>query len=196
MVLDALQVAGRRIAGVLDDALQPGTTVLGTEVLGAMSSWKHRVDFGLEFAVAMGNPAFRRDTSEEILAAGGLLCQVRHPAAVVSPHARLGRGAIILAGAVVGPDVTIGDFSLLNANCSVDHDCVLGAGVTLGPAATLAGVVKVGDCVFLGVGATVMPGVTIGENAVVGAGAVVIRPVAAGATVAGNPAKPLAGRPA
>jgi sugar O-acyltransferase (sialic acid O-acetyltransferase NeuD family) len=191
VVLDALQASGRRVAGVLDDVLQPGSSLLGAEVLGPVSSWKLRLDSGFEFVVAINNPAFRRDLADDIVAAGGLLAGVVHPAATVSPHARLKRGVIILGGTVVGPDATIGDYSLLNANCAVDHDCVLGVGVTFGPGVTLAGVVTVGDGAFIGVGATVMPGVTIGENAVVGAGSVVIRPVPEGATVAGNPAKPL-----
>jgi maltose O-acetyltransferase len=36
-----------------------------------------------------------------------------------------------------------------------------------------------------------MCGITIGENALVGAGSVVTRDVKDGATVAGNPAKPI-----
>lgn len=196
VVLDALQALGRHVEGVLDDLLQPGSTVLGVEVIGPVASWKRRVDSGIEFVVAAGNPALRRDLAEEITVAGGALATVIHPTATVSRHARLKRGAIILAGSVVGPDATIGDYALLNAHCSVDHDCVLGAGVTLGPGVTLAGGVTIGDGAFIGVGATVMPGVSIGDNAVVGAGAVVIRPVPAGATVVGNPARPLASRDA
>ncbi len=48
----------------------------------------------------------------------------------------------------------------------------------------------------IGSGATVLGGVRIGAGAMVGAGSVVVSDVAAGATVAGNPARPLpAGRP-
>ena len=50
------------------------------------------------------------------------------------------------------------------------------------------------DGADLGVGSIVLPGVTIGDGAIIGAGAVVTRDVAAGATVAGNPARPLAPR--
>ena len=51
--------------------------------------------------------------------------------------------------------------------------------------------ITIGRNVWIGGGALILPGVTIGDDAIVGAGAVVTRDVAAGATVAGNPARPL-----
>ena len=53
--------------------------------------------------------------------------------------------------------------------------------------------VHIGRNVWLGDHATVLKGVTIGDNAIVGAGSVVTKDVTPGATVAGNPARPLAG---
>ena len=46
----------------------------------------------------------------------------------------------------------------------------------------------------IGSGATILGGVRIGAEATVGAGAVVVRDVAPGATVVGNPARPLPAR--
>ena len=46
----------------------------------------------------------------------------------------------------------------------------------------------------IGSGATILGGVRIGAGAMVGAGAVVTKDVAPGATVVGNPARPLAGQ--
>lgn len=51
--------------------------------------------------------------------------------------------------------------------------------------------VSIGKNVWIGGGAIILPGVNIGDGAVIGAGAVVTRDVASGATIAGNPARPL-----
>jgi len=54
--------------------------------------------------------------------------------------------------------------------------------------------IRIGDDAWIGGGAILLPGVSVGEGAIVAAGAVVTRDVAAGATVAGNPARPLSER--
>ena len=51
--------------------------------------------------------------------------------------------------------------------------------------------ITIGADVWIGGGAILLPGVRVGDGAIIGAGAVVTRDVAAGATVAGNPARPI-----
>lgn len=51
--------------------------------------------------------------------------------------------------------------------------------------------VKIGCDVWIGGGAIILPGVSIADRAIIGAGSVVTKDVAAGVTVAGNPALPL-----
>jgi maltose O-acetyltransferase len=53
--------------------------------------------------------------------------------------------------------------------------------------------VRIGRHAWIGGAAVILPGVTIGDGAIVGAGSIVTRDVAAGITVAGNPARPIAG---
>jgi serine acetyltransferase len=59
------------------------------------------------------------------------------------------------------------------------------------PGAVLTGRVRIGSEVEVGSGAVLIPDSAVGDGAAVGAGAVVVRPVEAGATVVGVPARPL-----
>jgi maltose O-acetyltransferase len=78
--------------------------------------------------------------------------------------------------------VRIGSFTQIAANVRIR---------TVSPAGPPAAPVMIGRNVWIGAGATVCAGVTLGDDAIVAAGAVVLSDVAEGATVAGNPARPL-----
>jgi sugar O-acyltransferase (sialic acid O-acetyltransferase NeuD family) len=112
-----------------------------------------------------------------------------HPAAAVSPSARLGRGTVVFAGAVVNADAVIGDAVVVNSGAIVEHDCVVETGVHIAPGAVLTGGVAVGRGSLIGARAVVLPGVVVAAGALVGAGAVVARDVAADSVVAGVPAR-------
>jgi maltose O-acetyltransferase len=110
-----------------------------------------------------------------------------------------------------GFNIWLGDGVYLNAGCVVidTASVVIGASTMLGPGVhiycaehhpdpaerkaglEIAKPVRVGARVWIGGRATVLGGVTIGNDAIVGAGAVVTRNVAPGATVVGNPARPI-----
>lgn len=100
-------------------------------------------------------------------------------------HVRIGRGTLLGHGVQIfdnnshplDPDARAADWSAIRGDGER-------AEIETAP-------VSIGEQAWIGFGAFVLKGVTIGNGAVVGAGSVVSRDVAAGATVVGNPARPL-----
>ncbi len=141
--------------------------------------------------IAIGHAEMRLRLFEQFEAAGFALPVLIHPAAWVSPSAKFGAGAVVLAGAVIQAEARLGRGVIVNTSASIDHDCVLADGVHVGPGAHLGGNVTAGVGSWLGIGCAVKQGVCIGSGVMVGAGAVVLDDVADGLTVVGCPARDL-----
>jgi serine O-acetyltransferase len=100
----------------------------------------------------------------------------------IHPGAKIGRCVFIDhgMGVVIGETAEIGD------GCTIYH------GVTLGGTSLYKGTKRhptLGQNVVVGAGAKVLGGFTVGDGAKVGSNAVVTKPVPAGATAVGNPAR-------
>ncbi|MHB8950819.1 MAG: serine O-acetyltransferase [Rhodoferax sp.] len=100
----------------------------------------------------------------------------------IHPGAKIGERVFFdhAMGVVVGETAEIGD------------GCTIYQGVTLGGTSLYKGVKRhptLGRNVVVGAGAQVLGGFTVGDGAKVGSNAVVTKPVPAGATAVGNPAR-------
>lgn len=100
----------------------------------------------------------------------------------IHPGATIGRRVFIDhgMGVVIGEMAEIGD------------GCTIYQGVTLGGTSLVKGAKRhptLGTGVIVGANAAVLGGFTVGDGARVGSGAVVTKPVPAGATAVGNPAR-------
>lgn len=121
---------------------------------------------------------------------------VRASNVVVMDDVDIGEGAVLSPFVTITSNIRIGRYFHANLYSYVEHDCVIGDFVTFGPAAKCNGNVVVEDHAYIGAGAVLRQGrpgepLVVGRGAVVGMGAVVTRSVSAGATVVGNPARPL-----
>lgn len=114
-----------------------------------------------------------------------------HPSAVISPHARIGRGTAVMPGVVINANASIGDYCILNTGSRIDYDVALADGVQISPGASVAGGVTIGTKSFVGTGAGIIPGITVGNGCLIGACAAVTKNVGHGERVAGVPAKPI-----
>lgn len=143
---------------------------------------------------------------------GASSAEERH-ALLVEAFAQVGVGAEVRPPfhCDYGFNISLGEGVFLNHGCiildvvevRIDAAAQIGPGVQIlaadhprDPSLRARGLefgrpVSIGANVWIGGGAIILPGVTIGEDAIVGAGSVVNRDVPAGATVAGNPARPL-----
>ncbi len=191
VVAECAELGGwHRVAVYFNDS-PPATAPDPWTIDGGRDDLLERRDAFDGVIVALGDNASRLHVHNELTAQGLTLATLVHPAATVSPRATVGAGSVVLAGACVVIGASLGQAAIINTGATVDHDCELGDGVHVSPGANLAGGVRVGDRSWIGIGAVVRQGIVIGRDAVVGAGAVVVRDVPDGATVVGNPARPL-----
>jgi UDP-perosamine 4-acetyltransferase len=192
VVIEAIRAAGMgEIVGLIDS--QPsGPAVQEVPILGGDERLPSLRREGVADAVvAIGSNVLREKIGRNLVGLGFSLPAVVHPAALISPSARVGDGAVIMVRAVVGVETTIGPLAIVNTGAVLDHDNVIESAAHIAPGCSLAGNVKVGARTLVGVGSAVRPGITIGSDAVIGAGSAVVAPVASGTIVVGNPARPL-----
>lgn len=99
---------------------------------------------------------------------------------VIGVNARFGQGFVLIhpVGVVINSAVRGG------ANVWLESGVVIGD--------NRGGVPRLGDDVFVGSGAKIIGGVDVGHRSKIGANAVVLHDVAAGTTVVGIPARPVA----
>ena len=123
---------------------------------------------------------------------------IRADNVVVMDDVEIGEGALLSPFVTVTSNIRIGRYFHGNLYSYVEHDCRIGDFVTFAPGVKCNGNVVVEDSAHIGAGAILRQGkpgspLRIGRGAVVGMGAVVTHDVAAGVTVVGNPARPMAG---
>jgi serine O-acetyltransferase len=119
---------------------------------------------------------------------------LRWTARFVSHLGRFATGIEIHPGATIGRRVFIdhGMGVVIGEMAEIGDDCTIYQGVTLGGTSLVKGAKRhptLERGVIVGASACVLGGFTVGEGARVGSGAVVTKPVPAGATAVGNPAR-------
>ena len=184
VVIDCIISAGDTVAGILDDALAVGTTVLSIPVLGTTDSWIKFKDY--KFIIAIGNNGVRHEISSHITANWYTAI---HPSATVSRFATIGEGSVIMPRSVINAGASIGRHCIINTAAVIEHDSVIGDFARISPSAALAGNVKIGEETHIGIGASIKNNITVCADVTVGAGATVVKNITEKGTYVGIPAR-------
>ncbi|MBX7210626.1 MAG: NeuD/PglB/VioB family sugar acetyltransferase [Verrucomicrobiaceae bacterium] len=183
-----------KVAGFLDDADgMQGAEVAGYPVLGRIADAAKFAGAG--FVNGIGSPKSYRFKADIIARAGVPVerwATVIHPTAVVSRHARIGRGTVLLANVSVGAGARIGDHCMVLQNSVISHDSTIGDCSALATGVCVSGGCAIGENCYIGGNVSIRDGVRIAPGSLIGIGAVVVKDVAAVCVAFGNPARPRA----
>ena len=186
VVMYNVEAQGRyRVIGVLDgDAAKKGMISHGVEILGDYSPAKlnaiQKQYKTNKFFIAFGAMKYRRSTFEYMII---------HPNAVISPHAKIGKGVLIECGCLITPNPVIGDNVVVNTGSQVNHDNIVGNHVYIASGVVLSGGVSIGENTLLDDGVVVTLGKQVGENCLIGAGAIVTKDIPSNKVAYGNPCR-------
>ena len=191
VVQELLDLSGRALAGYVGP--EGGATDTDLPYLGKDAELDAiRAAGKTHFINGIGgikNLVIRRSAFDAAVAAGLEPVSAQHPSSIVSPHAAIGEGTLIMAGAIVQTGARIGKNVIINSGSIIEHDCRIGDHCHVAPGCVLGGDVTIGAMSFLGLGARVVQGILIGKNCMIGAASLVHRDIADGKTAVGLPAR-------
>jgi sugar O-acyltransferase (sialic acid O-acetyltransferase NeuD family) len=173
-LIELIETTGQwRIHGLVGQAQQVGTSVLGYPVIGCDADLPSLRDTCPAALLAIGqlpDPAPRQRLAA-LLVKYGFHCPVLvSPHAVVSGHARIGFGTTVGHGAIVNAAAMVGEHCILNSAALVEHDVQIGDHCHISTGAIVNGGVRVGAGSFIGSGAMLREGLVLPAQTVIGAG--------------------------
>ncbi len=192
-IAEAIEAApGMYVLGYLDDdpKLMKGTLIAGYPVLGRISDALQMSD--AKFVCGIGSPKSYR-AKPDIIQQSGLSpdrwATVIHPTAVVSRHAAIGSGCVLLSHVSVGARARMGFCSIALQGCVIGHDAVVADFSILAGGVCLSGATSIGENAYIGSRVAVRDGVAIGARSLVGIGSVVVRDIPPDCVAYGTPAR-------
>ena len=113
-----------------------------------------------------------------------------HPAAYISPAAKIGVGNIFFPGVIVEDGVCIGDNYVFWSNACICHDAIIGNHGFFAASVTIGGYCIIGESCFLGFGSIVNEQLELADCTFSASGSVIVKSqLIVGARLCGVPAK-------
>ena len=172
--IEAVERDGRyAIAGLVGMPEQEGQFMLGHPVLGVDSDLPALRRHHSHALITVGHiqsPELRQRLFELALSLDFMLPSIIAASALVSRHASVGVGTVVMPGTAINAGAHIGRNTIVNTAALVEHGAVIGDHCHISTGAILNGDVHVGNGSFIGSGTVVKEGVRIGRGCLVGMG--------------------------
>jgi sugar O-acyltransferase (sialic acid O-acetyltransferase NeuD family) len=177
-VIDLLKVLNTySIAGIIDDGLAVGDTVMGFPVFGGSETLQELFNLGVRLVAnavgGIGDIHSRIKVSTLLVEIGFKCPTIIHPSAFVESSAKLAEGIQVFPHAYIGSETEIGFGVIVNTGSIISHDCALDDHVNISPGTMLAGGVHIGANTLVGMGVTINLNATIGTRVRIGNGATI-----------------------
>lgn len=174
------------IVGLVGRPDEVGRSVLGYPVIGTDAELSQLLSPSRSAFVAIGqikSCEARELAFQKLQSLGTEMPSIVASSAVVSQHASLGKGTVVMHGAIINAGAKIGNNCIINSGAIIEHGASVGDHCHISTRSVLNGEVRVGDRSFVGSGAIVYQQRKIGNRAIVGAAAVIARDVSDGEIV-------------
>lgn len=149
------------------------TSADGVPVIGKTSDMKKFFPDYKLLLVTIGNNKLREKLYKQAEVIGYTFPNIITPSAYISPHAKFGKGIIILNNAVVQNGSSIGDGTILNPGVEAHHDSTIGNYCLIYTNSVIRSLTHVGDRAWIGSTCTISTGATVKADAVLADGSVV-----------------------
>jgi sugar O-acyltransferase (sialic acid O-acetyltransferase NeuD family) len=160
-----------RIAGLVGTDEEINTKHLGYEVIAEDSELGLLAnDYQYAF-IAVGqtsSPDTRIRLYQLAISLGFKLPSIVATTAIVSRHASVGAGVIVMHGAIVNAGARIGDNCIINTCALVEHDARVDDHCHISTGAIVNGGATIGEGSFVGSGSVIKEGISLGQNCIVG----------------------------
>ena len=191
-VIESLENSGGyHILGISDLEDKIGNELLGYEVLWTDQELASLVNESMGFLITIGHIktlAHRIRLFEYLRSINAVVYKHIDVDAIISSHAVIGDGTVVLRKAFVNAGVVIGENCILNSGVIIEHGSFIGNHVNVSIGAIINGNCTIGNGCFIGSGVIISDKVSICANVLIGAGSVVLRDITRPGIYKGHPA--------
>ena len=180
-----------KIKGILDVAEKVGQKILGYEIIGTDADIEKYVKKGYSFHITIGHILHnnvRTKIYKKIKEASGSLPVIIASTALVSKHARVGEGTVMMHNSFVNANAVVGINCIVNTGAVIEHDAAIEDHCHISTGAYINGECKVGSDSFVGSRSILVQCTVVADHNVIAAGSVITENTEPYGLYAGNPA--------